>query len=530
MQRCEIRSLDLSATDVDRDGVRDFAWPLSWNEQRVFRDAFVASYAALTRDLQDRLDEDGELLAILAMEFIQEAMRGWFVAALMARFHQRGENISASWLNGRSAENPSFWQPQRDRIGFLKSRFPSSAWRGLLRPLYGLLHDDGLSWRWPQTTDFRNRIITTNSCPLTLRHVAQTGERPVLVAMRYWFGAGSDSLPRDLSGLKLKDETSTAVCNGFVEAAKRNGDTIPPALLAHLKGWLDDATAICRWHLHALLKRPNALPAQLWTGSGGYIFRRILHVAVRKAGGTVSSHDHGSGVGLFDLIDTNLTEFVTPDIFVTFSEQQARGYRTQEHDAFRMRKQWPRIEAVRADAQASMTAKPARAGKPKTILFVANQYRGEKMPLTPIEFDLVAVDWQARLFGQLQSLGYDVRMRPHPDSASPPPEGFRRMGVAFAGGTFAEALDSADAVILDYLHTSVLSDVLLSGKPVMTFEFGHCPPNAVSVDALARRIRFILGRYDEANRAQTDWSALPAAIADANNMREDTTFLTLFAN
>jgi hypothetical protein len=280
-------------------------------------------------------------------------------------------------------------------------------------------------------------------------------------------------------------------------------------------------------YLSALLASPNQLPAQLWTGSGGYIFRRILHVAVRKAGGTAVSHDHGSGLGLFDLIDPNLTEFVTPDVFVTFSERQAAGYRTQERDAFRMRRQWPRVEAA-PNATSALLDVQTTAGKPRRILFVANQYRGEKVAMTPIEFDLPAVDWQARLFCQLQSMGYEVQMRPHPDSVSPPPASFGKLGIALAGGTFGEALSSADAVILDYLHSSVLRDVLLSGKPVMTVEFGHCPPNAVARDTLARRIRFIPGWYDESNRAQTDWSAWPNAIAEAVEIRGNTSFIDLF--
>jgi hypothetical protein len=74
----------------------------------------------------------------------------------------------------------------------------------------------------------------------------------------------------------------------------------------------------------------------------------------------------------------------------------------------------------------------------------------------------------------------------------------------------------------------VLRDVLLSGKPVLTFEFGHCPPNAVARDGLARRIRFVPAWYDEANRTQTDWDSLPAALADACAMRGDQTFIDLF--
>jgi hypothetical protein len=119
-------------------------------------------------------------------------------------------------------------------------------------------------------------------------------------------------------------------------------------------------------------------------------------------------------------------------------------------------------------------------------------------------------------------------MRPHPDSVSTPAHGFTQLGIPIANGPFDQALQSADAVILDYLHTSVLRDVLLSGKPVMTFEFGHCPPNQTAQDSLSRRIRFIPGQYDETNRADTDWSALPGAIDDACAMAHDTSFTTLF--
>ncbi len=529
MQLRKIRSLDAATAAVDAGGLRHFHWPLAWAEQRTFVTRLIEGYATLSRMLQDKGDEDGDLLAILAMEFVQEALRGWYVATVMARFQDRGEDISASWLNGGSAEDAAFWRPRRDRIGFLRGRFPPSTWRSLLRPFYGLTQSDGLSWRWPQFTDFRSRIIATNPDPLTTAHARAAGETPVLVSLRYWFGEASDTIPSDLSTWKLRRQTADAILAAFTEACRDAGSTAPAALLTHLNAWLNEATAICRWYLRALIAAPHKLPAQLWTGSGGYIFRRILHVAVRRAGGKTVSHDHGSGLGLFDFIDTNLTEFVTPDTFFTFSRIQAEGYRTQRNNRFRLRAQWPEIDHVTGNSAALTPAAP-RPGKPQRILFVANQYRGDKVTITPIEYDLVAVDWQSRLFAQLRGLGYEVLLRAHPDSVSPPPASMKEIGVQNATGTFDVALASADAVILDYLHSSVLCDVLLSGKPVMTFEFGHCPPNAVTKGALARRIRFISGSYDDTNRAQTDWSALPRAIDEARAMAGDTAFVDLFAS
>lgn len=525
------RSLDVATMDVTAEGLKDFVWPVSWQEHAAFRDSFIGSYAEIVRDKINRQDEDGDLLAILAMEFVQEAMRGWFTAVLLRRFGRRGEQIAAPWLNGNTFDDPAIWRPNRDRIDFLRNRFPASGWRGLLRPLLGLLQDDGMSWQWPQTVDFRSRVIATNASALTRQHADTVGEKPVLVSLRYWFGEASDKLPDKLSNHMLHANTVTQVIAGLTEAAARNGDELPASLLRHLEDWLNAAAPVCRWHLQWLLKHRKSLPDRLWTGSGGYIFRRILHTAVRRAGGRVWSHDHGSGLGLFDTLDTNLTEFVTPDTFVTFSPKQAQGYRLQRREAFRLRADWPEVEAVKTTASAAplRPLKPASPLPCRRIVFVANQYRGEKIPLTPIEFDLVAADWQARLFTRLRSIGYEVQIRAHPDSPSPPPESFgRSLGVRQALGNFADALAGADIVILDYLHTTVLRDVLLSGKPVLTFEFGHCSPNAVAASTLANRIRFVPGWYDDRNRAQTEWSELARVIEEACDMAGDDRFLELF--
>ncbi|WP_341894446.1 hypothetical protein [Ferrovibrio terrae] len=524
-----IRSLDVTSLDITDEGVKGFAWPVSWREHGIFRDQFMTAYAAEVRTLIANGNEDGELLAILAMEFVQEALRGWFAAVLLGRFARRGEQITARWLRSNHTDDAQFWQPQRDRIGFLRGRFPASHWRALLRPVYGLLQDDGLSWRWPETVDFRNRIIATNPCPLTREHARQIGEKPVLVSLRYWFGEASDTLPADLRPYQLQPTTIDAILNGFVNAARSAGDALPESLLVHMRAWLNEAAPVCRWYLQSLAKHPNRLPAQLWTGSGGYIFRRILHTAVRRVGGKCLSHDHGSGIGLFDAPDANLTEFVTPDAFITFSAVQAEGYRTQRRESFRMQDHWPQIDFIQANKRPGSLPPPAHDGPMRNILFVANQYRGEKMTITPIEFDTVAVDWQARLFSQLKRLGYNVLFRAHPDSPSAAPTAFtQELGVSAATGSFAEALASADMVIMDYLHTTVLRDILFSGKPVITFEFGHCPPNAVAADLLSQRIRFVPGWYDDDNRAHTDWDRLPAMLVDAQAISRNTSFAPLF--
>ncbi len=518
--------LDVPRVALDGEGVENFLWPLSWADHRAVRDAFLTGLGVLVRPGLERGNADAELLAILSMEFAQEALRGWYAAAVTRRFRELGRALVVGPKSGLDADAVGGWPRQRDRLGFLRGRFPSSRWRAALRPIYGAFRRDAFSWRHPRLVDFSRRIVATNPCLLSRVQARAIDEPVFLVSMRHWFGELCDSLPADVSHLAVSPATIDAVMALTREAAGSAGDTLPEPLVRYLRGWLVEASGIVRYYLDGLTRNPGRLPRRLWTGSGGYVFRRILHFAVRRAGGSSVSHDHGSGLGCFAIVDTNLTEFVSPDVFVTFNAAQADGYRRQRREDFRLCPRWPEIATATA-APEPRNAPPAPRGdrNVETVMFIANPYRGEEIGFTPIEFDLVAVDWQARLFRRLSGLGYRVVNKAHPDSLVRPPTAFaERLGVPAVVERFERVMDDADIYILDYLHSSVLGAVLRSGKPVLYVDFGHCPLWPEAERLFARRVRVIRGWHDEANRAHVDWNELGEAIRDARSMIADTGF------
>lgn len=518
--------LDVPRVALDGEGVENFLWPLSWADHGAVRDTFLTGLSALVRPGLERGNTDAEIVAILSMELVQEVLRGWYAAAVTRRFGGLGRALVVDQKSGLDADAVGEWPRQRDRLGFLRGRFPSSRGRAALRPIYGAFQRDAFSWRYPQLIDFNSRIVATNPCPLSSLHARTIDEPVFLVSMRYWFGELCDSMPADVSHLAVSPATIDAVMALTNEAAGSAGDTLPEPLVRYLRGWLVEASGMVRYYLDGLTRNPERLPRRLWTGSGGYVFRRILHFAVRRTGGSSVSHDHGSGLGCFAIVNSNLTEFVSPDVFVTFNAALADGYRQQRREDFRLCSRWPEIVTATA-APKSRNAPPARRGDGNidTVMFIANPYRGEEIGLTPIEFDLVAVDWQARLFHRLSGLGYHVVNKAHPDSLVRPPTAFAEcLGVPAVLERLERVMDDADIYILDYLHSSALSTVLRSGKPVLYVDFGHCPLWPEAERLFERRVRVVRGWHDEANRAHVDWNELGEAIRDARSMTADTSF------
>lgn len=516
------------------NGVEPFFWPLPWSDFLTARDALLTGLAGVLRPGVAAGNTDHEALAAVVVQFIQEVVRAYYLTAVRRRFADAGVPM----VTGNPALTAAGFVPRdatTDRIAFLKDRFQASFWRHLLRPLYGMRVDDGMSWGYPSLVDMKTAIVATNNSALMQTRARECGKPVHLVSMRYWFG--------DLSN-KVKSQgfgrpADTAVIDDMVEAVRRafaaGGEILPADVARSLAEWLGEASGVARSYIDGLLARPNRLPRTLWTGSAGYIFRRIMYFAVRRSGGFVTSHDHGSGLGYLSIVDPNVTEFVTTDRFITFTERQAQSYRGFLRDEFRIRAQWPEIVAHDgAPPPPEGTQRPVVTGVtrkdgPLRIMYVASQYRGEFLGLTPIEFDIVAVDWQARLFANLKTMGHSVVNKAHPTSPYRFPDTFEtKLGVPSVLTPFEKEIETADLFLFNSADTSAFRPAVLSGKPIVMVEFGVPTWGAEALALASRRCAVVQGHFDDQGRAQVNWDDLRAAIARAPQLVDDTAFADAF--
>ncbi len=149
-------------------------------------------------------------------------------------------------------------------------------------------------------------------------------------------------------------------------------------------------------------------------------------------------------------------------------------------------------------------------------MYVSSYYRGEKMVVHVYMPDLVAVDWEARLFSKLSGWGYETLHKPHPSSVALPYPGFTsEFGVKVLAEPFERVLDNADAFIFTSSHTTTLKSAIASDKPLIYVDFGTDTWVPEVYAMFARRCRIVKGWFDEANRAQVDWDDLRAAIEES---------------
>lgn len=515
--------------DVDEDGVKKFFWPLSWEIQGAVRDAFLCGLANYLQPRVAAGDEEAEICAIMAWEYVVEALRCWQLVAVQRQFLEAGYSIVSRTNDAASSDLPSRWNNKRDRISLLRDRFPPSRLRSVFRPLYGWSQRDNLSWTYPSLIDMQHDVITTDPSNLIRQRALDQKEKVYLVSMRYWFSEVCGSLPQDVRTSSIKTDNIDGLLHVLSESMRVSGEVLPGTLVQYLRNWVQEMSGIVRLYLEGLNAKPDRVPLKLWTGSGGHLYRRILHAAVRRAGGQSISHDHGSGLGYLNIIDSNMSEFVTPDKFMTFNRLQAKGYVRQQRDDFRIATRWPSVCGRVSDSATLEKEQEQQKAVIETVLFVANSYRGEQAVLTPIEFDIVALDWQARLFGWLVKCGYRVINKVHPDTIASPPRSLSLLpGVISEFRALEEVMEEADIYILDYLHTSALKRILQTRKPILHIDFGHCSLWSDAQVEFGKRVKTIKGWSGSDNRLHVDWDYFREAIAESCDMTEDHSFVTKY--
>ena len=223
-----------------------------------------------------------------------------------------------------------------------------------------------------------------------------------------------------------------------------------------------------------------------------------------------------------------VTDFESCDTFVTFSEMQADSLRRTLRNDLLLLPKAPNIIALPENDHASerpgRSAQSTRAGRTRplrTVMYPSSSYRGEKVGYAVQMPDIVALDWEARLFAHLSSWGYEVLHKPHPGSVSlPPAESVEAVGGRLITDRFENVSHLADAFIFIDPQSTPFVLIMKSDKPVVFVDFGLYEWMPEAFELLERRCRVVKGLFDEKNRAQVDWDALRSAIEDAKDLSD----------
>ncbi|MCB9991201.1 MAG: hypothetical protein H6867_07445 [Rhodospirillales bacterium] len=534
VHKTEERQTNLKA-DIDdialtKEGISDFYWPINPAETTAFGRALIE---ALVSFFDRHKDQGSEIdLYKIVMKYIVAETCGLFLGDLLRVRLERDAmvlNVPDHWekwpylLHKKTPPPPKFLSmlyARKQQGSLYKKIFQPRRVLSLLKKMQfrpGAMELDGLKVAALTPDILANGIICTQRTPLITAHADQCDEDVIFCRSHRWFSEVNEN---DLAQAMAK--RSDAVEDDLISTVRdlyaKWDVTFLPHDEAYMRAYVRDAVASIRVHMERLAKRDD-LPRRLWTGSGGNIWDLMLRSVVFDRGGRVTGHDHGAGSGHVDMFVIGHIEFWKCHSFVTYNDVQVR-------EISKAAKGWPvidghvpQVESVEGSRPVSILlnekfSSPDAAVKKIFLLStIYDRDRGRSMPLYP---DLTYIDWQARLIGRLKEWGYDVYLKPHPESPVMPPAFFEKeFGVKIAQAPFEEIRGQADLFLFDYTYTSVIFPALQSNTPMMIIDFEGMNWYPEAYDLAQKRCSIIQGGYDDHNRIFVDWDDVRQGIKDA---------------
>lgn len=530
--------IDLCSISFGQNGIHNFYWPLSNNELTEMRDTLVKEVVSVARCDGGVFDNDSEIFGIICHYFTYEAMAFYQASALLRRFTDRGYRLI--WPEDSRLYPTIFANvaPQNSQSALIKTlRNGPQCHNPILKPLVKLRRS--IMWngfRLPSIflNNPKDDIVACYANNILSCHASRVDKIVKYVLFSDWF--------KPLKGISIDKSKYAPINNEIIEAAiravrvafKAGGEKLPDYQALYFRDYLMEAAPLVRYHLDRLKENMGKLPLKLWTGADGIIWSRMLRYAVRKSGGKVTGHEHGTGEGHIAYFNTKtFIEFGTCNTFVSPTETSAKNLRKILNPDFLISPNPPEIISLpeKRDGHFSKieTQKhdyhKVRNSKTKTLMYLPTIYTGEVTRFTQHNADLVMVDWQARLLGKLQSWGFEVLHKPHPEgNFRPPPLFFAQFGVKQVNKLFEKVTNLADIFIFDFVNTTAFSVALRTTKPIVFMDFGFDKFVSEAMDLIMKRCRLIKGRVDENNRMQIHWEELLDAL---NNpfYSEDTSFV-----
>ena len=222
--------------------------------------------------------------------------------------------------------------------------------------------------------------------------------------------------------------------------------------------------------------------------------------------------------GHVDMPYIGLVEFWACNKFITFNQKQVEELKKVAPDWNLIDDYIPEISFVSesTDAEIKIQSRFLKPQKPKKIFLLSTIYDRDRCRSYALYPDLVYVDWQARIITRLVEWGYEVYIKPHPESPVLPPKEFEdKLGAKIIDVPFEGIQAEADLIIYDYTYTSVFLTGFLSNTPLMIIDFEEMPWYKEAYNLANERCSIIKGYIDEINRIQVDWEAVEDGIVRA---------------
>lgn len=518
---------DSATMRISAAGVTDLFWPLSRSEQEISRDTLLSELVAVARTRGNESDNDRDLIAAMLQLLVREGMVLMLTYSVGRRARAAGHEVV--WPAGcgycpavGTGEAPSV----EDSVLLRTLRRGPSCHPAWLRYPVRLRRDlryNGLGWRAIRRSNPAHDIIACHTTDVLEEHARSVPDTVKYTLCGEWFTSLDEHSAEVRDAAPMPQALIDEVVAALRAAFSSIGEFMPETLAEYFRSCVVRGARLSRVHIERILAHPRRVPKRLWTGTGGYIWARFLRHAVRRLGGEVTGHEHGTGESIIRYFNTKtFSDLESADRFVTFNSNQRRWLEETIDERFLVPLKRPTIlvppyrhglvrYAGRPLSGARDTARPKDA--PLRVMYVGPIYVGFSPRVSNHNSDVLLIDWQARLFAKLRAWGFEVVFKPHPEGEQRPPRAFvEELGVRELRGAFEDEWHNADVYLFDWKSTTAFSTAMSTGLPVVLVDFSFeifAPEMQILVDENCARVE---GWADDANRLHVDWEKLRHAI------------------
>jgi hypothetical protein len=490
-------TLDVPDMHVTSLGIESFYYPVRQAEVAAVRDGFVDALYALFRAQPIGAGTPLEPIWITMPILCLEIMRAFEVRALARRCSAAGiEPVGRSF---KISDDPA--GVSRNVANVLCRPRQSGFLRRHVRSLRSRL----------RAGSGRNGLIVTFVAARLLESYAHSnGLVPRMSRDEEWLA------PQRERTDGLDAAALEAVRQGMRHAFAVGGETMDEAIERWL---LRTVQWTCGWARHqlAVLRARRRMPDEFWSGSLGNPINRAIATVVRERGGRVVGFDHGMSTGMWDTPIQTMLEFDLADRFVTFTPAMAAGLAANRREKWTL----PGAQGPEIVAQypAGSAVRPVpRKFRPagRRVVYVPTLYGDSIVHILPFFSDLQMVDWQARMLAFLRERGFEVSIKPHPESVFPIP---KVLSDLVDGRIIRERIETLDldgaVLIFDYPQTTAFGHAVRTDSPIVILDFDRLTIRPEVLPAFDARCVRVPGTVDDRGRIQVDLAQIEAAIADA---------------
>lgn len=522
---------DLDRLQVCDDGVREFFWPLDRQEVMNVRDKFLAELIPWLRSTS-QASKHAQVLSLLA-HILGEVLSAYQAQALIRRARNCGRDpafspkavLSNALLSGRMPEHfPTVSLLRRGLV-----RDPS--WKPWARSVRSFVKQDVVKSAAFSGVNLSRDVVTIATGEMISQHAEAVGGVRYL-ALGNWFehqGSETKSFAGPVPAAFLDSVVD------IVRTAFTVGDEpLEDCSAQYLRAWLSEAMNLTDRYLGSLLATPKRIPKNLWRGAGGLIWGRLLSFACRELGGTVTGHDHSTGQGAWASYSDTILELPFCDRFMVWTPtQRDMAVRNLRRDLC-LPGEPPQILPVPGDfkpkiaGRSTTNASPRSSGKP-VAMYVGTLYVDDFVPFTPLHPAPVLADWEARLFRKLHDWGYEVLLKPHPESRNRLPQTYLdALGVRVFNERFEDVYALADVLLFGQTNSSTFFGALGTDSPIVLANEPLNPWQPEARSLAAERCVFADTRPGDDNRLETDWTRLQAELGRAGALKSQNFYRQYF--